>query len=40
MKKQIIISFLGLTMWVNASEFYYSNGKAERQLVMMSGGVG
>jgi len=27
MRKQIIISLLGLTMLSNASEFYYSNGK-------------
>ena len=27
MKKQIIISLLGLTMLTNASEFYYANGE-------------
>lgn len=41
MKKHIIISFLGLTMFVNASEFYYSNGnKIELSQVEVSQTLG
>jgi hypothetical protein len=41
MKKQIIISFLGLTILANSGEFYYSNGsKIELSKVEVSQTVG
>jgi hypothetical protein len=41
MKKQIIISFLGLTLLINAGEFYYSNGnKVELSKVEVSQTIG
>jgi hypothetical protein len=41
MKKQIIISFLGLTLLTNAGEFYYSNGnKVELSKVEVSQTIG